>query len=232
MPGDTTVVREVAVEQPRYGWFAETVIVAAFFSAATLALKLARIPFAANIAVVATCGLVFLVLSRRSNALGYLGLTRPDNWIKFLLLVVAAVASTAVLVIVIMPLVTQFTGPLQSSLDERIFSSSASFITFLVLVGWGAAAFGEEILFRGFLLNHLARVFGANTIGWISAVGLQAVLFGLCHFQQGTAGIVLTGLVGLSFGVFYLLAGRNLWCVILAHGIIETISLVQHYQGA
>ena len=60
--------------------------------------------------------------------------------------------------------------------------------------------------------------------GLIFANLVQAILFGLIHWYQGIPGIVLTGTVGLIFGAFYFLPGRNLWPLILAHGIINSIS--------
>jgi membrane protease YdiL (CAAX protease family) len=43
------------------------------------------------------------------------------------------------------------------------------------------------------------------------------MIFGFVHFQRGLAGIVMTSIMGLVWGGAYLLCGRNLWIVIMAH---------------
>jgi len=49
------------------------------------------------------------------------------------------------------------------------------------------------------------------------------------HFYQGAAGMALTGIVGFMLAVAYLAVGRNLWVPIIAHGLIDTVSLVSVY---
>lgn len=97
----------------------------------------------------------------------------------------------------------------------------------LLLVGaWISAAFVEELLFRGFLLNEMAAALGGSGGAWTAAVLFLGAAFGLGHAYQGLGGVVLTGSVGVLFGGFYLLFGRNLWVVILAHGTIDTLSIL------
>lgn len=79
-------------------------------------------------------------------------------------------------------------------------------------VGRGSAAFGEELLARGFILDRIAKVVGSSGISaTISAVVLQAVLFGAFHAHQGTGGMLVTAVAGLIMGVTWLGSGRNLW---------------------
>lgn len=42
-------------------------------------------------------------------------------------------------------------------------------------------------------------------------------------------GIGQTGFMGLALGVSYLIVGRNLWVLILAHAYMDTILMVQMY---
>ena len=42
-------------------------------------------------------------------------------------------------------------------------------------------------------------------------------------------GIGQTGFMGLALGVSYLVVGRNLWVLILAHACIDTILMVRMY---
>ena len=64
----------------------------------------------------------------------------------------------------------------------------------------------------------------------IALVG-QAVVFGLDHSQQGPGGMFKVGVIGAVFGLFYLAVGRNLWPLILAHGLIDSIDMVSHCFG-
>lgn len=49
------------------------------------------------------------------------------------------------------------------------------------------------------------------------------------HLYQGLGGALMTGAVGVLFGVLYLVMKRNLWPLIIAHGIIDTLTLTQIY---
>jgi len=103
------------------------------------------------------------------------------------------------------------------------------FLGYLVLVVWIGAAMGEELLFRGFILNRLADLFGTSKLGWFFALFLHAILFGFLHAYQGIPGIIGAAAVALIFGVIYLVTKRRLFPVILAHGLLNTISLSAYY---
>jgi uncharacterized protein len=106
------------------------------------------------------------------------------------------------------------------------------YLYFLIPVTWGTAAFGEEMLFRGFFLDALQRLFGASgPIGTTLAVIAQAVIFGLLHFYQGPAGASAAAVLGLAFGFIWWFSGRNLWAGIVVHGIIDSFSMTGLYLG-
>ena len=62
------------------------------------------------------------------------------------------------------------------------------------------------------------------------AVVSQAVIFGSVHFQWGLAGIVMTSIMGLVWGGAYLLCGRNLWIVIMAHSAAHVALVLRLYS--
>jgi uncharacterized protein len=103
------------------------------------------------------------------------------------------------------------------------------FLLYLVTIVWVGAALGEELLMRGFLLNRLNDLIGRNRLGSILALILHGAFFGALHSYQGLAGIITTGMVGIIFGSVYLLTKRRLFPLIIAHGIINTISLTAYY---
>ena len=91
------------------------------------------------------------------------------------------------------------------------------------------AAIPEEIVYRGFLMDRFTRLFGGGAgASWLAALA-QALVFGLVHFQWGLGGILMTTIMGLVWGVGYLLCGRNLWIVIGAHSLAHIALVTQLY---
>jgi membrane protease YdiL (CAAX protease family) len=97
---------------------------------------------------------------------------------------------------------------------------------------WIVSSFGEEVIYRGFLMTRVAEVAGGGRTGWWTAVAVSAVVFGLVHFDWGVVGIIQTAFLGVALGIGYLLVRRNLWVLVLAHAYIDTLLLVQLYAGA
>lgn len=97
---------------------------------------------------------------------------------------------------------------------------------------WTAAAFGEEMFFRGFLITRASALFLGVPLAPAFAVLLPALLFGLGHFYyQGLRGLVMTAAIGIAFGAAFLLLKRNLWPLVLVHGVIDTINFFALYLG-
>jgi membrane protease YdiL (CAAX protease family) len=92
-----------------------------------------------------------------------------------------------------------------------------------------ASSFGEEFLYRGFLMTRVAEMGGGGRGAWRVAVAVSAVVFGLIHFGWGLFGIIQTTFMGLALAVAYLLVGRNLWVLVLAHAYLDILLLVQLY---
>lgn len=79
----------------------------------------------------------------------------------------------------------------------------------------------EEFIFRGFLFLRLTKLFGGSTVAVVAALLLQAGLFGLSHAYQHLFGIVLTTSLGIFFGFLYVMLRRNLWTIIIGHGVYD-----------
>ena len=91
------------------------------------------------------------------------------------------------------------------------------------------ASFSEEVIYRAFLMNRIAELGGSKRVSWIFAIVISSIAFGLAHYSWGPAGMVQTTFMGLALGTAYFVFGRRLWVVILAHGYMDTILLVQVY---
>jgi membrane protease YdiL (CAAX protease family) len=101
----------------------------------------------------------------------------------------------------------------------------------MLALSWTCAAFGEEVLFRGFLQSRLRALFGVRRQAGVLAALAQALLFGLAHAYQGPTGMLMSGAIGLAFGLL-MLRFRSLWPLVLAHGVIDTVSMLALFAGA
>jgi hypothetical protein len=94
------------------------------------------------------------------------------------------------------------------------------------------SSFGEEVIYRGFLITRLAELGAGGHWAMRTAVIASAIVFGLAHFDWGIVGIVQTGFMGLALGTAFVILRRNLWVLVLAHAYMDTILLVQMYLPA
>lgn len=94
------------------------------------------------------------------------------------------------------------------------------------------SAFGEEVIYRGFLIRGLSELGADRRPVRVFAVAASAMVFGLAHFDWGPMGMVQTGFMGAALGASYLLVRRNLWVLVLAHGYMDTALLVPKYLPA
>jgi membrane protease YdiL (CAAX protease family) len=101
-----------------------------------------------------------------------------------------------------------------------------------VVAAWFTAAFLEELLWRGYLMNRLVDLLGNKTkLAWVISLVGSAIIFGLGHTYQGLGGVIKITALGLLFGAAFLTVRRNLWPVIIAHALLDTIGFVQDYFG-
>jgi len=104
--------------------------------------------------------------------------------------------------------------------------------TLLALAGaWTLAAFGEEMVYRGYLMNRVADLLNRTRTAWIISLIVVHVGFGLAHAYQGVTGILDEGLAGFLLGLVYLGMKRNLAVPIIAHGVADSIDFVLIFLG-
>ena len=161
-------------------------------------------------------------------------LTRPKRWLRTVLISLGvALAVLGTVIMIINPIINALPNlpPQDLSRFDYLAGSLPNLIIQLVIV-WITAAFLEEFMFRGYLMNRIVDLLGKETrIAWVIALVGQAIIFGLVHSQQGPGGMFKVGVIGAVFGLSYLVVGRNLWPLILAHGLIDSLDMVTHYLG-
>lgn len=154
-----------------------------------------------------------------------LGLTRSENWKKtinaaFITMVIVQVIGTLQFALSDSP-------PNLSSYQNKL---SPLWLLGWIVISWTTAGFGEEIIWRGFIMKQIARLFGEQKeSSWVIGLFISSIGFGLAHFHQGPGGMLGTGVVGLVYGIAYLRSGRNLWVPIIAHGLTGTTSFILLY---
>ena len=131
-------------------------------------------------------------------------------------------------------------GPLSAALDlprqdlgayAALKGDTARYLLLLIPISWGTAAFGEELIYRGFIFQRLADVVGRTR--WAVAITLlaQAALFAFGHAYLGPRGMLNAGAVGFAAGLVFVVNGRNLWPLIVAHGLVDTVAMTALYLG-
>ena len=94
------------------------------------------------------------------------------------------------------------------------------------------SSFGEEVIYRGFLINRISQIGNDSKKATVIAIILSSIIFGLIHYAWGPMGIVQTGCMGLALGICYIKLKKRLWILILAHAYMDTILMLQMYMAA
>jgi membrane protease YdiL (CAAX protease family) len=183
-----------------------------------------------EVIVLSVLGLISVRLrDRRWSAMGF---KRPASWRRVLLIALAAAALRIVLgQFLIEPVASVFwPKPTVPALANEIIGNVKIALLAFLLV-WTFAAFGEEIAYRGYLLTRAADVGSRSVAAYWIGILLVSILFGYGHYYKGASGVIDSGVAGLILGTPYMLAGRNLWTSILAHGFIDTFGLIDAFFG-
>jgi membrane protease YdiL (CAAX protease family) len=92
-----------------------------------------------------------------------------------------------------------------------------------------AAGFGEETVFRGYLFERAARLFGRRAGARAAAVLLTSALFAAAHYAgQGLPGVEQAAITGLVFGAVFAATGR-LFFLMFAHAAFDLTALAMIY---
>lgn len=148
-------------------------------------------------------------------------------FLKSLLVFVLAMIAFALGSIIMAPI----TG-IPESADMSNYAYLQNNIPMLMLTLLGVyivSSFGEEVIYRAFLINRISEMGFSDKWKNRIAVLLSAVIFGLIHYEWGPMGMIQTTFMGLVLGYFYLRYKRNIWILVLAHAYMDTILMVQIY---
>jgi membrane protease YdiL (CAAX protease family) len=174
---------------------------------------------------------VFVVFAR-GGTLAELGFRRPERWARVPLQVAIILIAFIAMQTLVPLLVSLFiTVPEPDFSRNAAIAGDLQAAIAMALILPITASIPEEVIYRGFLMGRLSDIFGQNTSGASITVLTQAVIFGWVHFQWGIGGMVMTFCMGIVWGTAFLLCGRNLWVVILAHSAGHVLFVTQLYLG-
>ena len=172
-------------------------------------------------------GVAWGLIRLRGEKLADIGLKGPASWIRTLMIGIGLAA--IIFVAIYLSEKAGFRRDLSKFKEVQGNLELAIFGVFYAFIG---AGFYEEFMFRGFLMQGLAMLFGAGRGAWMAACVVQGALFGLAHAYQNPLGMVITGTLGILLGLLVLASGRNLWPAIIAHGLFDASRFVLFYfQG-
>ena len=183
-----------------------------------------------EVVVLSVLGLISVRL--RDGSWSAMGFKRPKSWRRLLLIALAAAILRILLGEFVIEPVTGFfwPKPIAPALANEI-TGNLKMAFFAILLVWTFAAFGEEIAYRGYLLTRAADVGRRSAAAYWTGIVLVSILFGYGHYYKGPAGVIDSGVAGLILGSAYMLAGRNLWASIFAHGFIDTFGVIDAFFG-
>jgi membrane protease YdiL (CAAX protease family) len=164
-----------------------------------------------------------------------LGLRRPRSIRTVLMTAGLATVGLLPATYVLRLLVTEATSRGPNLEAFQSIKGNIAALSIGLLIVWTFAAFGEELLFRGFLMNAFFRLMEGSRLGdrakWAIVLVVTSILVGLGHAYQGLTGMILTTIIAVGFGALYLFWGRNLWPSILTHGLYDTAAFINLFQG-
>ena len=196
-----------------------------------------KIPALVFTQAIAGALVVALVLRGFAEPAASVGFERPTRvWREIgrgLLTVVGVYVLQLPLALAVMLLIR---GPTRAHMVAQKTQVLAEFVRMpiaLILPCAVAAGLYEELLVRGLIQSRVSRVICGTDqpSGWqrFFAVLLDAVLFGAGHWYQGPIGVAQTLFAGVVFGACAAY-WRSLWPAIVAHTLIDTVSLtVAHF---
>ena len=187
-----------------------------------------------TLAYVLSIAIATVVLKSWGLSWKSVGLARPKSWRSTILWAIGATLASLLILIALQIVVQLLAGPAVAPSDQSEYDTISGNLPLLLTwlaAAWTTVAFGEEMLFRAFLINGLARPFEwTRKTGALALLG-SSVAFGMAHYSWGWMGVVETVFFGLLLGAAYLRSGRNLWVTIIAHGLANSLKFMVVFFG-
>jgi membrane protease YdiL (CAAX protease family) len=210
--------------RPEFLWVELALVAAVFWADEAGRIPLSKTPF---LLLVAWGSLRLRGLRWRD-----VGLRLPERWRRAAAIGIAwGIGMWLLEFFVTMPALHRVLGYWPDLTGFKDLVGNATLLAVYLALNWVLAAFGEEMVWRGYALPRAAEFLGTGTRAWIFALMVVNVAFGLAHLYQGPSGVTQAAVGGVLLGILYIITGRNLLAPILAHGIGNSIDFTVMYLG-
>lgn len=174
----------------------------------------------------------WLSLYLRGSGWRAAGLRFDRRWLNLIGIGVAAGAAFwAFEFFVENPLLYRLTGRYPDLNVFKHLVGNVRLLAILIALNLVLAAFGEEMVWRGYALTRVAEILGGTRGAWAASIVAVNTAFGLAHLYQGESGIVQAAVQGVLLGLLYLATGRNLLAPIAAHFTANNCDFIAIYLG-
>ena len=160
------------------------------------------------------------------------GLRLFQNWGRTLALgLLFGALMEALELFVTQPLLVRWLHHYPDLSDFKDLVGNYKLLAVYLALTWVLAAFGEEMVHRGYVLNRVADLLRGVPSRWALSLVIASVAFGFGHYDQGLTGWIENTVAGLLLGGIYLYFGRSLAVPIVAHGVTDTIDFLIIFFG-
>jgi membrane protease YdiL (CAAX protease family) len=161
-----------------------------------------------------------------------IGFERPESWGRaFGVAIAIGLAMEVLELFVTQPLLARWIGKMPDLSDFADLVGNVKLLLIYLALVWVLGALGEELVYRGYLMNRIAGLFRNTRAAWTVSLVAVSVAFGCAHLDQGSTGMVENILNGLLLGGLYLACGRNLAVPVIAHAFSDTLDFLLIYLG-
>lgn len=176
--------------------------------------------------------LAWLSLRLRGLRWKDVGLQRSESWFKTIVIGASVGIGIELLELFItQPFLVRINGKMPDLSQFQILRHNPKMLLIGLGLTWTLAAFGEEMVYRGYLMNRVAGLDRGSRLAWTVSLILVNVLFGAAHMGQGITGMIENAIDGTLLGVLYLYRKNSLATAIIAHGITDTVDLLLLFLG-
>lgn len=169
-------------------------------------------------------GITFLILQGNNFDWAKFGIGQKITGKIFLKSLLITLPLFFVFITIVDPLLQNWLGEYNLSSVEGIKGNLVGYIVLMVII-WVFAAFGEEVLFRGYYMKSLAELLGSSNKAWIISAIITSLYFGISHIYQGLSGAMAVFLWSMIISLVFNKNRNNLLLLVLIHGFYDSIGV-------
>jgi membrane protease YdiL (CAAX protease family) len=210
--------------------FAEVAAVVMASLIALFVIAWAMGPYWSPLGMLAGVAVAVSNIRRSGESLSDYGFRQPASLQNTVATTLAVLAIAFLTFYLFDPLLSRTFGEADLSAFDPLEGNLPLYLTML-LMSWVGAAFGEEVIYRGFVQTRIALAAGDTRFSWWLAIIIQAAVFSSLHIYQGWTGVIQIFAFSIGIGMVYMVSGRSLLPLILGHGIIDTMAMTAFFLG-